>query len=93
MQEEFLMTDTVTIASLLRSYINENILFGDDTEAYDDDDSFLETGILDSFGVMQLVAFVEEQFNIEVPTDEVTPSNFDSVNQLKAYVQTKMNLN
>ena len=87
------MTDTVTIASLLRSYINENILFGDDTEAYDDDDSFLETGILDSFGVMQLVAFVEEQFNIEVPTDEVTPSNFDSVNQLKAYVQTKMNLN
>lgn len=84
------MTDSITIASQIRAYINENILFGDDTIKYDNDDSFLETGILDSFGVMELVTFIEKQFDIEVPTQEVTPGNFDSVNRLMAYTQAKI---
>ena len=54
-----------------------------------DDASFLENGIIDSTGMLELVLFVEEHFGIQVEDDEVLPANFDSVNRLSAYVTRK----
>jgi acyl carrier protein len=50
---------------------------------------FLEEGIVDSTGVLELVMFVEETFNITVENEEIAPENFDSVAQLAAYVRHK----
>ena len=52
--------------------------------------SFLQEGIVDSVGVMDLVSFVEDNFNVEVDDQEIVPDNFDSVNKLAQYVRGKL---
>ena len=83
----------MNIKEQLKDYIARNLLFSDNGFKYDDDDSFLEEGIVDSIGVLELVAFVDETFGVEVEDHEVTPDNFDSVNKLTAYVQSKQSSN
>ena len=73
----------------IREYIAKNLLFSDNGFAYDDDDSFLEEGIVDSLGIMELVMFVEENFGVTIEDHEIIPDNFDSVNKLTNYVHSK----
>ena len=73
----------------IREYIAKNLLFSDNGFAYDDDDSFLEEGIVDSLGIMELVMFVEETFGVTIEDHEIIPDNFDSVNKLTNYVHSK----
>lgn len=80
-----------SIQESLRDYIANNILFTPDGFAYADDDSFLENGILDSTGVVELVAFLEDNFKISVEDAEITPQNFDSISSLAAYIHDKLN--
>jgi acyl carrier protein len=54
-----------------------------------DDDSFLENGIIDSTGVLELVMFLEETYNIKVDDEEIVPDNLDSINNIKKYLQRK----
>jgi acyl carrier protein len=77
------------ILSQIRQYIAENILF-EDTYPYPDEASFLDEGIVDSMNVLELVAFVEEQFGIPVADEDITPENFDSVAKMTAYVQAHL---
>ena len=58
-----------------------------------DDTSFLEEGIIDSTGVMELVAFIEETFSIRLEDEEIIPDNFDSVNKLFNYINSKLDNN
>jgi acyl carrier protein len=78
------------IKEKLKDYIAQNLLFSDNGFQYDDDASFLEEGIVDSIGVLELVAFVDESFGVEVEDYEVTPDNFDSINKLTVYIQGKL---
>jgi acyl carrier protein len=55
-----------------------------------DETSFLDEGIIDSTGVMELVAFLEETFAIKLEDDEIIPDNFDSINKLIQFVQRKL---
>jgi acyl carrier protein len=56
-----------------------------------DSDALLETGILDSLGVLDLVGYVEQKFSIVVEDEELVPENFQSVDTLASYVQRKTN--
>ena len=80
----------MSIETLIRDYVLENFLFTSDNGHLQDDDSFLEEGIVDSTGVLELVMFVEETFGITVQDEEIVPQNFDSVSQLAAYVRRKL---
>lgn len=73
----------------LRQYIAENLLFSDNGAGLDDEESFLDSGIVDSLGVLELATFVEDTFAIEVPDEEVIPDNFDSISKLTAYINRK----
>ena len=73
----------------IRDYIAKNMLFSEDGFNRSDDASFLEEGIIDSVGFMELVTYVQQTFNIEVGQEELVPDNFDSVNKLARYIQTK----
>jgi acyl carrier protein len=73
----------------IKQYIAENFLFSDDGYQLSESASFLEEGIVDSTGVLELVMFVEETFAIVVEDEEIVPENFDSVAQLAGYVQRK----
>ena len=79
----------MTIEAQIKDYIAKNLLFSSDGFKYSDSASFLEEGIVDSQGVMELVLFVEENFNIQVKDTEIVPDNFDSVSRLSAYIQRK----
>jgi acyl carrier protein len=73
----------------IRGYILETFLFGGNGDSLGDDDSFLENGIIDSTGILELVAWIEETYGIRVADDELVPENLDSVNRLAAYVGSK----
>jgi acyl carrier protein len=79
----------MTTEAQIKDYIAKNLLFSSDGFRYPDDASFLEEGIVDSQGVMELVLFVEENFGVQVKDTEIIPDNFDSVNKLTAYIQRK----
>jgi acyl carrier protein len=55
-----------------------------------DDDSFLEKGIIDSSGVLELVGFIESTFHIEIEDDELVPDNLDSVNKIINFIKNKL---
>ncbi|MBU8921168.1 MAG: acyl carrier protein [Bacteroidales bacterium] len=77
------------IREQIKSFVIENFLFGSDDATIGDDDSFLESGIIDSTGVLEVVGFIEDEFDIEVLDEELVPDNFDSLNKLIAYVTKK----
>lgn len=77
------------VKAAIRSFLAENFFFSVNGLSYSDTDSFLQEGILDSLGVMDLVVFVGSTFGITVAPQEVTPANFDSVERLAAYIEKK----
>lgn len=75
----------------IRSFIFENFLFDADETALNNNDSFLEQGIIDSTGVLELVNWLEETYGIQVDDMELIPENLDSVNRLSAFIENKTN--
>jgi acyl carrier protein len=73
----------------IRAYILENYLFSDDADALKDDDSFLDKGILDSTGILEVIYFLEDEFSIKVDDDELIPENLDSVANIAAFIKRK----
>ncbi len=73
----------------IRSFILSSFLFSDDESKLKNNDSLLEQGIMDSTGVLELVAFLESQFGIKVADDELLPENLDSVDQIAAFIARK----
>jgi acyl carrier protein len=73
----------------IRKFIFENFLFGEPDEGLKDDNSFLEKGIIDSTGVLELVAFLEERFGLKIEDEELVPENLDSVNNLINFISKK----
>lgn len=77
-----------TTERIIADFIRENFVF-DGTEV-DPGASFLDSGLIDSTGILEIVLFVEETFGITVEDDEVLPEHFDSVHRLAAYVHRKL---
>ena len=74
----------------LRHFIVENFLFGLDN-GLKNADSFLEKGIIDSTGILELITYVETQYAIQVDGDELIPENFDSIDRLASFIKRKVN--
>ena len=79
------------ISTAIKEYIAQNILYSEDGFQYPDDISFLEEGIVDSLGIMELVSFAEQKFKITILDEEITPENFDSVSKLTRFIRSKLN--
>lgn len=76
-------------ADVLKEFIVQNFLFGDRGAPLTLDDSFSERGIVDSTGILELVAFVEESFGVSVGDEEIVPENFDSIARLTQFIDRK----
>jgi len=76
------------IIKTIRKFLIENFLFEED-ENLKNDTSFLENGILDSTGVLELIAFLEETYGIEVEDEEVIPENLNSIANVAQYILKK----
>ncbi len=73
----------------IRKFILENYLFTDDQSELNNDDSFLDQGILDSTGILEIIFFIEDEFGIKIKDDEMVPENLDSVNRIVAFIERK----
>lgn len=82
--------DKDEIKDKLRKFIEDNYLLSAGVDSFEDDDSFLEKGIIDSTGVLELLEFLEETFQIAVEDEEVIPDNLDTLNCLTVYVRDKL---
>jgi acyl carrier protein len=76
------------VGTIIRQFIIENFLF-EESSSLNEQASFLENGILDSTGILELVAFLEETFGIAVADDELVPENLDSIANVVAYLARK----
>jgi acyl carrier protein len=81
---------TMNMKKTIRQYILENLLFTEDESVLQDDDSFIDGGIIDSTGVMEIILFIEETYGIRVNDNEMLPVNLDSVDNLATFVQRKL---
>jgi acyl carrier protein len=73
----------------LRHFIVENYLFGRDN-GFGEEESFLDRGILDSTGVMELIAFIEGRFGVKVEDHELLPENLDTLSSLARFIEGKI---
>ena len=78
-----------TNSDKIRAFIFSNFLFDAEESALDNDTSFLEQGIIDSTGVLELVEWLEETFALKVDDEELIPGNLDSVNRLAHFIARK----
>ena len=79
----------MSVEDKVRDYILQNYLFTDDRTSLRDDESFLDKGIIDSTGVLELVGFIEEKYQFTIEDDELVPDNLDSVDNLVKFIEKK----
>ena len=77
-----------TITGEVHNFIVANFLFAPDA-VLNDDDSFLDQGLIDSTGILELVTFLEDTYGIQITEAELVPDNLDSVNRIAAYLARK----
>lgn len=73
----------------LRDFIVEFFLYGD-ANGLKDDTSFIEEGIIDSTGILELVEFLEKEFSITVEDEELVPENLSSIENTAEYLARKL---
>jgi acyl carrier protein len=78
----------VDIKGKVRQFIISNFYVADPASLADGT-SLLESGTVDSTGILEVIAFIEDEFQIKVEDQEMVPENLDSVNNLEKYVAKK----
>ena len=73
----------------LRNYVLENYLFTDDQSQLKNEDSFMDKGIVDSTGILEIITFIEDEYDMSVEDSEMIPENLDSINNLVKYLEKK----
>jgi acyl carrier protein len=79
----------LSIEQDVRAFVVSNFLFGVDT-GLPADRSFLSSGIIDSTGVLELVAFLEQRYQLAIADDELVPENLDSLENVTGFVSRKL---
>jgi len=74
----------------IERFIVDELIMGDSRTKIDPDQSLIDSGILDSLALLRLIGFIEEEFGVTVEDGEVTPDNFQTINVMKALLESKM---
>jgi len=78
------------VLNTVQNFIVENFLF-DEKGNLNEDTALLESGIIDSTGILELVNFIEETYDIKIENDELLPENMNSLNKIEQFIQRKVN--
>lgn len=79
----------LTVDARIEDFILSSFLFGDADRMPSRTDSLLETGVIDSTGVLELIEFLEAEFGLQVEDDESIPENLDSIENLARFIAAK----
>lgn len=77
---------TATVESIVLDFIVENFRFGDTSFEIAPDASLIDNDVIDSTGVLELVAFLEERFGLTIVDTDIVPANLDSLSRIAAFV-------
>lgn len=80
----------VVIEPIVRQFVADNFLFRESADSLDASESLIAGGVIDSTGILELVSFLETEFEIEIADEELVPENLDSIAQIKAFVSGKL---
>ena len=83
------MIDEQSVLKQVREYVVDNFLLGEEDSELSDSQSFLESGLIDSTGILEVITFLEETYEIEVEDEEMVPENLDSVERVARFVVSK----
>ncbi len=83
------MDSNPQISASVREFIVENFLLGEEDDDFTNNRSFLESGLIDSMGILELISFVEDTYEVEIADDELVPENLDSVDRVTKFIQSK----
>ena len=72
----------------IRSFVHQRFPMAVTAEV-GDDESLLDSGIVDSLGILDMVAFLEETFDVQIGDDDLNPENFDSVQSIASFVDSR----
>lgn len=72
----------------IRAFVVDNFLFGEES-GLKSNSSFLDEGIVDSTGILELVAFIEREYGIRIADDELVPENLDSIERVASFIEKK----
>ena len=77
------------IGTTVNKFISKNFLF-DESKSVPENDSLLGSGVIDSTGILELIAFLEQEYNVKFEDSELVAENFDSINKIKAFISKKI---
>lgn len=81
--------NTTGIKDKVKGFIDDKFLMGAGFNDFTDEDSFLENGVIDSTGILELITFAEETFGIHIDDEEMVPDNLDSLNNISSFIVNK----
>ncbi len=77
------------IESVVNDYLTKEVVTNPDLLPIKNDTQLIKSGILDSLSLLKLVFFLEQKFSISVGMEDVVPQNFDTIDTISAFVQSK----
>jgi acyl carrier protein len=80
-------------ADIIKNFIVNDILTDAAKTNINYEDSLLEAGVIDSLGIMKMLAFLSDEFQITVEDEEVIPENFETINAISSYIEKKKSIN
>lgn len=81
------LTPTETV---IRDFVTQEVLYDKEVGVLGPEDSLLESELLDSIGIMQIVAFCEQMFEISIPEEELLPEHFENVRAIGQVVERQL---
>ena len=82
--------DQTTIERDIRDFLAQNFPLADEGSDLGGDDSLIEAGVIDSTGVLELIEYLESNYDIQIADEEVLPDNLDSIRRISRFVSTKL---
>lgn len=82
--------DQITARGDIKNFIIDSFMFGQKDQTFSDSDSFMEKGIVDSTGILELTSFIEEKYEFAIEDDEMIPENLDSIENLVKFISKKL---
>ncbi len=82
--------DVATIDKDVRQFLADNFILDDGGAGLGADESLTQAGVLDSMGVLELIMFIEQHFEVSIPDEDTLPENLDSVSRIVGYVSRRL---
>jgi acyl carrier protein len=77
------------VETAIERFVIDEIMLGDSNTKIDPNESLISSGVLDSLALLRLIAFLEEQMGVSVDDSEVIPENFETINEIKSFIEKK----